>query len=481
MKILHIASEVTPFAKTGGLADVVASLPVALQRLGHEVRIIMPFYRSVEVAGIGKRRGRKSVELPFCGVVKKAWSRIVGLHKVPVYFIENGDYFDRETLYGEGAGEYPDNHERFAFFCRAALALCKRLDFRPDIIHCHDWQTALVPLLLRHDPRDDPFFRKAATIYTIHNLAYQGLFPHTSLEQMGLDESYFTIDRLEYYGAVNLMKGGILSADLVTTVSPAYCREILTPEQGCGLDGVLRQRERDLHGIINGIDIECWNPETDRNLPGTYSTISLTGKKAAKKALRKELGLEQREAPLLGMVSRIVSQKGFDLIVELLPRFEAADLDMVVLGGGEEPYLRALAAAGERCGRIKLCTGGFNDPLAHRIYAGSDLFLMPSRYEPCGLGQLIALRYGAAPLVRKTGGLADTVTDAAQRGGVGFVFDEYTAEALWDALQRAMTLYATPEKWKKLVRRGMLVDVSWDAPARRYEELYRAAAASRRK
>ncbi len=472
MKILHVASEVTPFSKSGGLADVVGSLPVELLRLGHDVRIITPFHRSVEFGGGSVRRGRKSVEVSLNGVKKKGGLRVGELAGVTVYFIENKEYFRRDALYGTADGDYPDNPERFSFFCRAALEFCKRLDFRPDIIHCHDWQSALIPQLLRHELKNELFFQKIATLYTIHNLAYQGLFSRDSLAAMGFDGACYTGERLEQHGSVNLMKGGILAADLVTTVSPTYLAEILTPELGRGLDGVLRQREGDLYGIINGIDLERWNPETDRNLPQTYSAAARSGKKVVKRELRKELGLEQREAPLLGMVSRMVTQKGFDLLVELLPRLEAADLDLVILGSGEERYLRELAAAGERCGRIKLCTGSFNDSLAHRIYAGSDLFLMPSYYEPCGLSQLIALRYGAVPIVRNTGGLADTVTDAAQPGGNGFVFEEPTADAFWEAIQRALALYGSEQEWKKLVRKGMRTDVSWSASAVRYEELY---------
>lgn len=480
MKILFVASEVTPFAKTGGLADVAGSLPVALKRLGHEVRIIMPFYLSVAALGSGIRRGRKNVEITLNGLKKKGALRFGELEGVPIYFVENREYFSRVALYGTGDGDYSDNPERFAFFCRAIPDFLKRLDFRPDIIHCHDWQTALIPLLLRQEHKADLFFQKTSTVYTIHNLAYQGLFPRTSLTQMGFDDTNFSADQLECSGKVNLMQGGILTADLITTVSPTYCREIRTPEQGCGLEDALQRRSRDLHGVLNGIDIVRWNPETDRNLVNTYSATAPAGKKANKRNLRKELGLESREAPLLGMVSRVVSQKGFDLIEEILPWLEAADLDLVVLGSGDETYLRALNAAGERCRRIKVCTGSFNDPLAHRIYAGSDIFLMPSRYEPCGLSQLIALRYGTAPVVRKTGGLADTVTEATQRSGTGFLFEEYTATALWEAIQRALVLYAAPDEWKKLIRRGMLTDVSWDTSAQRYEELYRSVMARRR-
>ena len=479
MKILFIASEVTPFAKTGGLADVVGSLPAALMRLGHDVRIIMPYYRSVEAASSGVRRGRKSTDININGLKTKGVLRFGQLQGVPVYFVENGEYFDRETLYGTDPDGYSDNPERFSFLCRATLDFLKRLDFRPDIIHCHDWQAALIPLLLRQELKNDLFYSRTATVYTIHNLAYQGLFPHSSLTQMGFG-SHVNTDDLEYYGKVNLMKGGILNADLITTVSPTYCREIQSPEQGCGLEGVLQQRAKDLHGIINGLDTERWDPETDRDLSKNYSATAPAWKKHTKRDLRKELGLEPSDAPLLGMVSRVVSSKGFDLIEELLPRFEAADLDLVVLGSGDETYLRALTAAAERCSRIKVCTGSYNDPLAHRIYAGSDIFLMPSRYEPCGLSQLIALRYGSVPVVRKTGGLADTVTDADQRSGTGFVFEEYTAEAFWEAIQRALDFYAMPEQWKKLVKKAMLTDVSWDASALHYEELYRTASARRR-
>jgi starch synthase len=479
MKILIVASEVTPFAKTGGLADVIGSLPVALKRLGHDVRIIMPFYRSVKSGGGGIRKGRKSVDIAVNDAVIKGYLRAGDLHGIPVYFVENREYFDREALYGTASADYPDNPERFAFFCRAVLAFIKKLDFRPEIIHCNDWQTALIPLLLRHELKADPFYHKAATVYTIHNLAYQGLFPKDVLRKMGLDSSYFTADKIEDRGKVNLMKGGILNADVISTVSPTYCREIQTPAQGCGMEENLRQRARYLYGIINGIDVTRWNPETDRNIYRNYSATAPAGKKINKQELRSHLGLEPRDVPLIGMVSRMVAQKGFDLLEELLPRFEAGDLDLVVLGSGEEKYQRALVAAGERSRNIVVRTG-FNNLLDHRIYAGSDLFLMPSRYEPCGLSQLIALRYGSVPVVRKTGGLADTVKDAALRNGTGFVFEEDTAEAFWEAIRRALALYAEPEQWKKIVRRGMTTDVSWNASVLQYEELYRTALARRR-
>lgn len=479
MKILHVASEVTPYAKSGGLADVVGSLPAALRRLGHDVRVAVPLYRSAEEAG-GIRMEGVAVTVPLGGGMHRATLGTASREGVTLWFVGNREFFGRDALYGEGEEGYPDNHLRFAFFCRAVLEFCRRLDFRPDIIHCHDWQAALIPLLLRYEPGDDLFFERSATLFTIHNLAYQGLCSRTSLGEMGLDSSLFTVDGLEFYGAVNLMKGGLQFADLISTVSPTYCREILTPEQGFGLDGLLRWRERDLSGILNGIDTERWNPAADPHLPRRYAAGALGGKKGVRKELRKELGLTPGEAPLLGMVSRIVSQKGFDLIVELLPRFESAGLDLVILGNGEERYLRELAAAGERSGRLRLCTGSFNEPLAHRIYAGSDLFLMPSRYEPCGISQLIALRYGAVPVVRKSGGLADTVRDAGQKGGTGFVFGEYTAGALWEAIERALALYGKPGEWRRLVRRGMRSDLSWDASAVRYEELYRTALARRR-
>lgn len=480
MKILFVASEVTPFAKTGGLADVTAALPKTLKKLGHDVRIILPFYSEVERGGHGIRKGRKSVEAVIGGVMKKGLFRHTSLGDIPVYLIENKEYFSRDNLYGTAAGEYPDNHRRFAFFCRGVLDLLKKMDFRPDIIHCHDWQTALIPLLLRREKSEDLFFSKTGVMFTIHNLAYQGLFAKETLAEMGLDSSYFTIDCLEYYGKVNLMKGAILSADLITTVSETYCREIQTPELGNGLEGVLGVRSADLHGVLNGLDYDLWNPATDRGLFKNYSATAPAGKAVNKKGLQKLLGLEPAaDVPVIGIVSRLTAQKGFDLLAELMPKFARSRLQLVILGTGDEKYLKLLQDIKARgAGNISVNIG-FHSELAPKIYAGSDIFLMPSHYEPCGLGQMIALRYSAVPLVRKTGGLADTVFD--ERDGArepnGFSFEDYTPEALWEAVSRSLQAFDDKGAWKKLMKRGMSCDYSWDASARKYEELYRLALA----
>jgi len=478
MKILFVASEVSPFAKTGGLADVTGSLPKALGKAGHDVRIIMPLYQCVETGGFTIRKGRKGLEVPIGGRVERGMLRQTTLDHIPVYLIEKKEYFHRPHLYGTPAGDYPDNARRFAFFCRGVVNFLKRLDFRPDIIHCHDWQTALVPAVIRYEHGDDPFFTRTALVYTIHNLAYQGIFDREALLEMGLDESCFDIERLEYYGKINLMKGGILTADVVNTVSESYCREIRTEEMGCGLDGVLRRRERDLYGILNGIDYDEWNPATDPAIFKNYTAAALSGKAANKKALQQALGLAQSaDIPLLGMITRLSAQKGLDLLEKLLPKFRAAKLQLVILGSGDERYMKMLSSYRKKGAENISIHLAFDQVLARRIYAASDMFLMPSHYEPCGLGQMIALRYGAVPIVRKTGGLRDTVFDA--RDGVrepnGFTFDDYTPQAFWDAVKRALEAYADRKAWDRMVRSGMKCDYSWEHSAGEYVAMYERA------
>ncbi|AJE04412.1 glycogen synthase GlgA [Geobacter pickeringii] len=483
MKILVVASEVTPFAKTGGLADVAAALPKELRRMGHDVRVIMPFYGCVAASGQTIRKARKSVEVEVGGALYKGFLRQASLGEVPLYLVEQRELFGRDHLYGTAEGDDPDNPRRFAFFCRSVLQFLKRMDFRPDVIHCHDWQTALIPIILRHELGDDPFFAPAATVFTIHNLAYQGIHPRPALAEMGLSPALFTMEGVEYFGRVNLMKGAILSATVITTVSPTYCREIRTPEQGCGLEGVLAERSGDLHGILNGLDTDEWNPATDRRIVRTYSSRALAGKGGDKHELQRELGLPlAATVPLIGMVGRIVEQKGIELVAALLPRFAAEELQLVILGTGDARYMELLDRFRRRGVANISINLGFRDPLAPRIYAGSDMFLMPSRFEPCGLSQLIALRYGAVPIVRRTGGLADTVVDATAdpREGNGFSFAEYSPDACWEAVQRALTACRDREGWRKIVRRAMLKDVSWRNAAGEYEELYRAAIEKRR-
>lgn len=478
MKILMIASEVTPLAKTGGLADVIGSLPKELKRLGHDIRIIIPFYSEVEKGGFSIRKGRKSVEIVTGSTMDKGLLRQTSIGDIPVYLLEHKGYFNREFLYGTPEGDYPDNGKRFAFFCRAVIEILKKLDFRPDVLHCHDWQTALVPILLRYRFEKDPFFSRSATIFTIHNLAYQGLFPASDARGMGIDPAWLTIDRLEYYDKINLMKGGILAADAITTVSRAYSREILTSDQGCGLEGVLQSRSSALHGILNGLDYSVWDPAEDRYLVKNYSAPAVAGKLANKLTLQNELGLEQNQTvPLLAMVTRLASQKGIDLLLDIAPQLAEDNLQLVVLGAGDESYMKRLRELHDTHPRNISVTFGFNTKLAHRIYAGSDLFLMPSHYEPCGLSQMIALRYGSVPVVRMTGGLADTIAD--RRDGArepnGFTFDEYSAEDFLAAIKRAVAEFrASRTEWRKLVRRGMSTDLSWHASAAQYEALYRA-------
>jgi starch synthase len=480
MKILFVASEVAPFAKTGGLADVTGSLPHELKLQGHDVRIIMPYYKTVTKGDFLVRKIRKSVEVPLGGSLYKGLLRHTLLDDIPVYLLENKELFCRDYLYGSPAGDYPDNPRRFAFFCRGVLELLKRMDYRPDVLHCHDWQTALIPLLLKYEYAGDPFFADMAVIFTIHNLAYQGLFPAAALDEMGLDSSYFDIGRVEYYGNVNLMKGGILTADLINTVSETYCEEILTKEQGSGLEGVIRTRRDALSGILNGIDYSQWDPATDREIYRNYTASAPAGKAANKKALQKLLGLEpDANIPLVGMVSRMIDQKGFDLIEPLLPDFAAGELQLVVIGSGDAKYVKMFNDIRARGAANIALHEGFDPALARKIYAGSDIFLMPSHFEPCGLGQLIALRYGAVPVVRKTGGLKDTIVDELDNAKEpdGFSFEEYTPEALWEALTRALQAYRNKERWKKIVRRGMNCDFSWKQSAAKYEGLYSRALA----
>ncbi len=478
MKILFVAPEVAPFAKTGGLADVAGSLPRALRQLGHDVRLILPLYQSVEESHYPLRKGRKSVEVVIDGELRKGLLRQSALDSVPVYFIDNRDYFHRPGLYGTAAGDYPDNAQRFGFFCRAVLEFLRRLDFRPDVLHLNDWQTGLIPVLLRHELKNDPFFNAIGTVLTIHNLGYQGLFPPEILLSLRLDPSLFAIDGLEYYGKVSFLKGGLLFADALTTVSPTYCREIQTPELGLGFDGILRQRRDALHGILNGLDTKQWDPALSSALPANYDASDLKGKAADKKALQKELGLTVSPAtPIVCMITRLDTQKGLDLVEEAWPGLLQRDLQFVLLGTGEQQHTAFFEQVkGRFPGRVSINLA-FDDALAHRIYAGSDLFLMPSRYEPCGLGQLIALRFGTIPVARRTGGLADTVVDPADspREANGFLFREATGADLLAALDRALALFPDKRAWRKLVRRGMTQDFSWGRSAQQYLEIYQQA------
>ncbi len=475
MKILFAASEVAPFAKTGGLADVAGSLPRALAGLGHEVSVILPRYRQVDVARYGLRHAA-SFYVPLASW-KERCDILTGTlgSQVKVYFVNKDIYYDRPELYRTLRGDHPDNAERFIFFSRAIPELCRALDVAPDVIHCNDWQTGLVPLYLKRLYAGVPQLARTRTVFTIHNLGYQGVFWHWDLPMTGLGWDVFTPDGIEFWGNMNLLKAGIVNADAVTTVSPTYAREIQTPEYGHGLDGVLRNRSADLSGIVNGIDDDEWDPSTDRAIAKNFSADKLTGKQACRKALLSEVGLPVTAEPVIGMVTRLSDQKGLDILVDALPAVMALGVRLVVLGTGDERYHRLLRDScrlhAERM-RVLLT---YDDALARRIYAGADMFLMPSRYEPCGLGQMHALRYGTVPVVRRTGGLTDTVADFDPRtaAGTGFLFDEYTPEALAECVRHAVSIFFKKPKWKRIMRSGMKVDLSWRHSAKEYEKVYR--------
>jgi len=472
MKILIAASEMTPFAKTGGLADVVGSLPKEIKNLGHDVRVVIPCYKEV-MAG----EYLTDLPVPMDGHLETAIIRRAEVKsrnsEIPVYLVDNYRYFYRDRMYG-----YHDEFDRFNFFTKASLAMLPYIDFQPDVIHCNDWHTALIPLFLKTKFMEEPFFQKTATIFTIHNLQYQGKFPREVLRALGLDDSFFTPEELEYYGEVNFMKAGILYGDVINTVSKKYATEIQTPELGEGLDGLLRKRALDLYGILNGLDYDEFNPSKDERIHVKYDVNSLDKKRENKYRLQKELGLSMGDVPLVGIITRQTTQKGLDLIAAVIDQIIGLGVQFVLLGTGDDYYERLFAEVKMRYPQQTSINLGFDAVLAQKIYAGSDIFLMPSRFEPCGLGQLISLRYGTIPVVRRTGGLEDTIKnyDPETGYGNGFDFVEYRPEGLLEALKRAVTLYRTnPKAWNKLVRSAMNMDFSWNRSAIKYLELYEKA------
>ncbi len=484
LRILFMASEVEPFAQTGGLADVAGALPRALHGLGHDVRILMPKYRGVDAVAGELTPVVSRVRVPL-GDRETEGALYEGRTPggVPVYFLAQDDYYDREALYGTIDGDYWDNCERFVFFCRAGLEAVARLGeeggaaWRPQIVHANDWQTGLVPVYLRTLYRDHPTLGTVPSLFTIHNVAYQGAFWHYDMPMTGLGWDLFTPAGLEFYGKVNFLKGGLVFSDLLTTVSRTYAREIRTSAFGNGLEGVLEERSHDLHGVVNGLDYELWNPAKDPALPAAYSADDVEGKAVCRESLRAQLGLERGPGPIIGLVTRLAEQKGLDLVLGALPALLAEGCQLALLGSGDAHLEEAFrAAAGDHPAQVAVRIG-YDDELARRIYGGADAFLMPSRYEPCGLGQLIALRYGAAPIVRRTGGLADTVVelDPARREGTGFVFDTFAVEALLDAVRRATSAYRQPVLWKALIKNALAEDFSWEASAREYATLYAKA------
>jgi len=467
MRIAHLASEVMPFSKTGGLADVAGALPPALAALGHEVTVVAPGHRpTLKDTLPGEPRG----EVSALGL--SARLNVLMHRGVRVVLLDCPTLYVRPALYSLPDGDFPDNSVRFAFFARAALAALAKLG-GVEVVHAHDWQAALAPLLLRHDGQVRFGLQGAKSVLTIHNLAYQGVFPPWVLEACGLPRELFSMDLLEFYGQVSFLKGGLVSADALTTVSPTYAKEILTPAFGCRLEGILDGRRDRLFGILNGLDLEEWDPGRDPYLELPYGADDVDeGKRAARELLAAETGVGGGRRPLLGMVSRLAEQKGADLLAAVLDDIVAMGFDLVVLGTGERRYEEAMRAAeAAHPGRVAVLTR-FDERLAHRIYAASDLFLMPSRYEPCGLGQMIAMRYGTLPVVNRTGGLADTVVDVSQDGGTGFVLEELTPAELVATLSRAHELLAEPAKLAEVRKRAMARDFSWKASAREYVKLY---------
>lgn len=481
MRVLILSSEVAPFAKTGGLADVVGALPPHLKKQGCETFVMMPYYRQVIQGKFDIKPTGKSVTVPIRdrAITGEIFEGRIN-STVPIYFIRQDAYYHREGLYGTPKGDHHDNCERFVFFARAALAAVKALALKPDVIHCNDWQSALVPVYLKTTHAADPELARIATLLTIHNLAYQGLFWHLDLPLIGLDWTYFTPEYLEFYGKINVLKGGIVLSTLINTVSKKYAEEIQTSDYGCGLEGVLADRKHDLYGVLNGVDYDEWSPEADKFIATKFSPDDLSGKKRCKTDLQQACQLPVTDAPLIGCISRLADQKGFDLIATAIADIMAMNLQMVILGTGEQHYHDLLTRIGQKYPKKISVNIKFDNRLAHQIEAGSDMFLMPSRYEPCGLNQLYSLKYGTIPVVRSTGGLADTITDCTpdnlEAGTAnGFAFEKYDADELLKTIKRAVKTYSDKHTWRRLMLGGMKQDWSWSRSALEYVKLYEKA------
>lgn len=484
MKILVLASEVVPFAKTGGLADVAGALPKTLARLGHEVRIVMPRYRAVDVKRWTLTKVLKpwSISVGSSTRTVELWEGWMPDASIPTYFIEQPQLFDRDGLYQDQGADFPDNLERFSLFAQASLSAIERLQWQPHVVHVHDWQAALALPHLALDDSTARFWQSAGRVFTVHNLAYQGLFPAESWPLTNLPQQAFSIDGLEFYGKLNCLKGGLVYADVITTVSPTYAQEIQTAEFGCGLEGVLASRRGDVVGILNGIDPEEWNPKTDAHLAARYWSGELAGKGLCKLALQRSQKLPERHDLLIGMIQRLAEQKGIDIFVQAAEDLMRLPLQVVILGTGDPVYHEKLTALAQRYPDKLALNLRFDNPLAHQIEAGAEAFLMPARFEPCGLNQMYSMRFGTVPVVRRVGGLADTVVDVSpatlQAGtATGFVFQDYTAAALLDAVKRALAAFQDHDLWGRLVRAGMTQDFSWERSARAYVEVYERALA----
>lgn len=473
MRIAFAASECVPFSKTGGLADVVGALPRALAALGHEVIVYLPRYKQTKL--VQAQTVLRSITVPFddeyrfCSVLDGG--RQSG---VQFYFIEYPPFFEREALYGTPTGDYPDNAERFSLYSRAVLEASKIIGV-PDVFHCHDWQSAQIPILLRSVYANDPALRNVPAVFTIHNMGYQGVFPPDTLPLLMLPWDLFTIDKLEFFGKVNFLKGALVFSDFITTVSKKYSQEIQTAEYGFGLEGVLRNRASTVTGILNGVDYAEWSPEADKFIAARYSPDDLSGKRSCKKDLLNEFGVTaDPELPVIGIVSRFAAQKGFDLIAQIADRLARENMIVVALGAGDKEYEELFRRLNKQYPQKFAVKVAYDNAIAHKIEAGSDMFLMPSRYEPCGLNQIYSLKYGTVPVVRATGGLDDTIEpfDSKTGKGTGFKFSEYSGEALLQTVRAALAAFEDRPSWEKLMRNGMTKDFSWNASAREYVRVY---------
>ena len=481
MHIAFVASEGVPFSKTGGLADVVGALPKALAALGHQVSVFLPRYRQTKLAD--PETVVRSITVPFddkyrfCSVVTAG-----NTAGVRFYFVDYPPYFDREALYGTPTGDYPDNAERFALFSRAVLEASKVIGV-PHVFHCHDWQSALLPVLLRTLYTEDPALRDVATVFTIHNMGYQGLFPPDILPLLLLPWDLLTISKMEFFGQVNFLKGALVFSDYVTTVSKKYSQEIQTTEYGFGLEGVLRNRAATVTGILNGVDYDDWSPQTDKFTVAKYSPQDLSGKQKCKQDLLNTFGVTNANPnlPVIGIVSRFAAQKGFDLISQVMDRLAREEMIVVALGAGDKQYEDMFTRLNKQFPNKIAVKVAYDNAVAHKIEAGSDMFLMPSRYEPCGLNQIYSLKYGTVPIVRATGGLDDTIEpwDARTGKGTGFKFSEYSGEALLATVKQALQAYRDQSSWQTLMRNGMTKDFSWGASAREYGKIYDRARQAR--
>ncbi|HEX3660673.1 MAG TPA: glycogen synthase GlgA [Acidobacteriaceae bacterium] len=483
MQIVFAASECAPWARTGGLAEVIGSLPREIAALGHKVTVYVPYYRQVREQAPEKKYLIRSLTIPFQYYSRFAAILDGGVHDgVQVCFVNSPELFDREFLYGTAAGPYPDNWERFALYCRAVLEASKELG-APDVFHAHDWHAALLPVYLRTLYYFDPVLRNRATVQTVHNAGHQGRFPADTVEKLLFSWDIFTMERVEFYNQFNFLKGGVVYSDMVTTVSPRYAEEIQTPEYGAGLDGVFRRRAPELSGILNGVDYRQWNPAQDGNIAAHYTPENLEGKAVCRKDLLHAFGAGtvNENTAVLGMVTRLTTQKGIDLLAEAIDSLMREDVVLTILGTGEEYYEHLLRSLAERYPGRVLVRILYDETLAHKVKAGADMLLMPSRYEPCGLTQFHAMKYGTVPVVHGTGGLEDTVEEwnPEARTGTGFKFHGFDVENFVGAVRRALEVFHTKEAWTTVMRNAMAKDFSWGKSAAEYIEVYERAVRGR--